>query len=51
MQAAEQQGQGQLSLSAWLDSYLSRGKSLLKGFWSGGGTAVPGEAGNQSGQP
>lgn len=50
MQAAEQQGQGQLSLSAWLDSYLSRGKSLLKGFWSGGGTAVPGEAGNQSGQ-
>lgn len=50
MQAAEQQNQGQLSLSAWLDSYLSRGKSLLKGFWSGGGTAVPGEAGNQSGQ-
>ena len=47
---AQQQNQGQLSLSAWLDNYLSRGKSLLKGFWSGGSTAVPGEAGNQSGQ-
>ena len=47
---AQQQNQGQFSLSAWLDNYLSRGKSLLKGFWSGGGTAVPGEAGNQSGQ-
>ncbi len=50
MQATEQQGQGQFSLSAWLDSHLSRGKSLLKGFWSGGGTAVPGEAGSQTGQ-
>lgn len=48
-QTAAQQGEGGLSLSAWLDNYLSRGRSLLKGFWNGG-TAAVGQAGEQSGQ-
>lgn len=50
MEAPGQQNEGQFSLSAWLDNYLSRGKSLLRGFWSGGGTQAPGAAGSQSGQ-
>ncbi len=49
-QTAAQQGEGGLSLSAWLDNYLSRGKSLLKGFWNGGGTDAVGQAGERSGQ-
>lgn len=50
-QAAQQSQQSQepFSLFAWMDNYLSRGKSLLKGVWSGGDTA-PGEIGKQSGQ-
>ncbi len=50
MEMPQQQNEGQFSLSAWLDNYLSRGKSLLKGFWSGGGTQASEAAGSQSGQ-
>ncbi len=45
----EQQNDGPFSLTAWLDNHLSKGKSLLKGFWSGG-TAPAGEIGDRAGR-
>lgn len=49
-QAAAQQGEGQLSLSAWLEKYLSKGKGMLRRFWNGSESAAAGEAGDRSGQ-
>ncbi len=49
-QTAAQQPEGQLSLSAWLDKYLSRGKGLLKGIWNGGESVPVREAGDRTGQ-
>lgn len=47
--ASADQAQAQLqpqlegfSLSAWLEKYLSGGKSLLRGVWTGGGTSAGG---------
>lgn len=44
-----QQGLEGFSLSAWLERYLSGGKNLLRGIWSGGGTSAGG-AGDRAGQ-
>lgn len=44
------QGEGGLSLSAWMDSYFSRGKGLLRRFWNGKETAEAGQSGERSGQ-
>lgn len=49
-QTAAQQSEGQLSLSAWLDKHLSRGKGLLKGFWNGGEAVQVKEAGENVGK-
>lgn len=49
-QAAQVQGEGHLSLSAWLDRYLSGGKRLLRNIWGSSQVSPMGEAGVQSGQ-
>lgn len=49
-QVAEQQGEGQLSLSAWLDNQLGKGRGMLRRFWSGSETGAAGEAGGRTGQ-
>ncbi|RKJ19708.1 hypothetical protein D7X48_12120 [bacterium D16-50] len=42
--------EGQLSLSAWMEKVLGKGKSLLKGLWGGNEIATAGEAGDKSGE-
>lgn len=42
------QQEGQMSLSAWMEKVLGRGKSLLKGFWEGNGISSSGVAGDSS---
>lgn len=49
-QAAQVQGEGQLSLSAWLDRYLSGGKKLLRNIWGSSEVSPAGETGTQFGQ-
>lgn len=41
--------EGQLSLSAWMEKMLGKGKGLLKGIWGSNDTAASGEAGDKSG--
>lgn len=47
---AEDRQEGQLSISAWTQRVLGRGKSLLKGIWGTNETAALGEAGDKSGE-
>ena len=49
-QVTQAQGEGQLSLSAWLDNYLSKGKNLLRSIWGSSEVSPVGEAGTRSGQ-
>ena len=44
------QGDGQLSLSAWLEKYLSKGKGLLRSIWGSSEISQAGEPGDKSGQ-
>lgn len=46
----EEQQQGQLSLSAWMERMLGKGRSLLRNIWGGNETAATGEAGDRTGQ-
>lgn len=48
-QAAGQQ-EGQLSISAWAEKVLGKGRNLLKGIWGANETAAAGEAGDKSGE-
>lgn len=47
---AEQKQEGELSLSAWLERTMGRGKSLLRGFWGSGEVPGAGEAGHKTGE-
>ena len=47
---AEQRQEGGLSLSAWLERTLGRGRSLLQGFWGSSEMPGAGEAGNTTGE-
>lgn len=42
--------EGQISISAWVDRMLGKGKGFLKGIWGTNETATSGEAGNKSGE-
>ncbi len=42
--------EGQLSVSAWAERLLGKGKSLLKGIWGANEAAALGEAGDKSGE-
>lgn len=45
----ESSQEGQLSLSAWMERLLGKGKHLLRGIWGSNETASSGEAGDRSG--
>lgn len=49
LQQAAASQEGQLSLSAWMERILGKGKSLLKGIWGSNETAAAGEAGDKTG--
>lgn len=50
MQPAEQKQEGELSLSAWLEKNLNRGKRLLQGIWGSSEAPGAGEAGDKTGE-
>lgn len=49
-QVSQNQGEGQFSLSAWLEKNLSKGKGLLRSFWGSSQVSQAGEPGDKSGQ-
>lgn len=49
-QVSQDQGEGQFSLSAWLEKNLSKGKGLLRSIWGSSQVSQAGEPGDKSGQ-
>lgn len=49
-QPAQSQPEGQLSLAAWMERSLSKGKSLLRSIWGSNELSSVGEAGDRAGQ-
>lgn len=49
MQSAQQQKEGDLSLSAWLERTLGKGKKLLLGIWGSSEVPGTGEPGDKTG--
>lgn len=49
-QVSQNQSEGQLSLSAWLEKNLSKGKGLLRNIWGSSQVPQMGEPGDKSGQ-
>lgn len=50
VQPAGQKQEGELSLSAWLEKNLNRGKRLLQGIWGSSEVPGAGEAGDKTGE-
>lgn len=50
VQSMEQKQEGELSLSAWLEKNLNRGKRILQGIWGSSEVPGAGEAGDKTGE-